>query len=159
MSCNLVLLVFSATSTSVVSKTFQCPLSTALPSSKVLRVESSSPGSSVATQTTTIIGSVTSDLRLGHKIYHHVAFQSLYTTSLETSSFDHPCITMCWSKFRQNLPCVSCATEVVSILLLPPGLLHTLHQVHVPYEPSLLLTCATRLICQTADIIGHISHS
>ena len=107
----------------------------------------------------TIIGSVTSDLRIGHKIYHHVAFQSLYTTSLETSLFDHPHIAMCWSKFRQNLPCASYVTEVASILLLPPGLLHTLHQVHVPHKPSLLLTRATHHMRQTADIIGHVSHS
>ena len=75
VSCSLVLLVFSAASTSVVSKPFHCPLPTAPLPSEVLRVESPPPeSSSSVAKTTAIIGSVTSDLRLGHKIYHRVDF-------------------------------------------------------------------------------------
>ena len=43
VSCSLVLLVFSAASTYVVSKPFQCPLPTTPPLLEVLKVESSPP--------------------------------------------------------------------------------------------------------------------
>ena len=51
---------------------------------------STARNSSSTAKTTAIIGFVTYDLWLGHKTYHHVDFQSLYTSLPETSTSDHP---------------------------------------------------------------------
>ena len=60
--------------------------------------------SSFTAKITAIIGSITSDLRLRHKTYHCVAFQSIYTMLPETSLFDHPRVAIRRSKFQQNHP-------------------------------------------------------
>ena len=81
---------------------------------------SAARSSSSATKTTAFIGSIISDLQLGHKTYHYVAFQSLYTDPPETSTFDHPCTATCQSKFMQNHPRASRAINIALILLPPP---------------------------------------
>ena len=81
---------------------------------------STARSSSSAAKTTAFIGSITSDLQSGHKTYHCVAFQYLYTTPLETSSSNHPCATKCWSKFLQNHPRASRAINIAPILSPPP---------------------------------------
>ena len=72
--------------------------------------------SSSAAKTTAIIESITSNLRLGHKTYHCVAFQSLYTMPLENSSSNDPRAAMRQSKFLQNHPCASRALNIASIM-------------------------------------------
>ena len=114
VSCSLILLVFSATSTSVVSKSFHCPLSTAPPPSEVLRVESPPPeSSSSVAKTTCIIGSVTFDLRLGHKIYHRVDFHR----STHSRRKNPPLTINVPVKVWQIIPRASRATRVAPILL------------------------------------------
>ena len=78
---------------------------------------STARSSSSAAKTTAFIGSITSDLQSGHKTYHCVAFQSLNTTPLETSSSNHPRATKRWSKFLQNHPR---AINIAPILSPPP---------------------------------------
>ena len=77
---------------------------------------SAARSSSSAAKITAFIGSITSDIRLGHKTYHYVAFQSLYTTPPETSSSNHPRATMRRSKFLQNHPRASHAINIAPIL-------------------------------------------
>ena len=67
-----------------------------------------------ATKITTSIGSSTWDLRLGHKTYHLVDFQSIYTTPPESSSSDPPC----QSKIQQFVPRVSRAFNITPIISL-----------------------------------------
>ena len=77
---------------------------------------SAARSSSLAVKTTAFIGFIISDLRLGHKTYHCVAFQSLYTDLPETSSSDHPHAATRRSKFLQNHPHTSRAINIALIL-------------------------------------------
>ena len=109
----LSLLVFSAASTSSVSKPFLCPLLTDPPPSEVPRLNFHRQKLDHATKITAFVGSSTSDLRLRHKTYHRVDFQAIYTMPMESNSSDHPRATTCRSKIRQLF--------------------------HVPHAPSVLL--------------------
>ena len=118
VSCSLDLLVFSTVSTSVVNKPFlvpspDCPAPIRVPQDWISTARSSSS----TTKTIAIIGSVTFDLRLGHKTHHREALQSLYTMPPDKSSSGHPHATSCRSKLRPNFPCASYATKVAPILL------------------------------------------
>ena len=71
---------------------------------------STTKSSIFATKTIASVGSVTSDLQLGHKTYHCVDFQLLYTTSLESSSSNHSRAGQSFDKFFH-------APHVPSVLL------------------------------------------
>ena len=131
--------------------------------------------SSSAVKTIAIIGSITSKLRLGHKKYHYVVFQSLYTTPPETSLSDHPCATMHRSKFLQKHPHATRAINIALILSLLP-LSESLkknrpHQTsHAPsraawisLQSKLHATSVTRTTCcpltSLAGVICHINPS
>ena len=74
-----------------------------------------------ATKITAFVRSSTKDLRLGHKIYHRVDFQSIYTTSSESSSSDLPCAATRWSKIRQFVTRASHAFSIAPIISRPPS--------------------------------------
>ena len=153
-----------------------CPTAVRGPQSWISAAKSSSS----AAKTTTIIGFVTSDLQLGHRTYHRVAFQSLYTTSPETFSSDHPHATTRRSNLQQNLPRASCTiSSILSLLPLSESSFSNLHSwkrigligcftcPHAPleilcnisYAPHALHASPYCLLMSLADVICHVNPS
>ena len=109
-----------------------------------------------STKTTAFVGSLTSDLQLGHKKYYRVYLQPLYITPPESSPFDHPHDTMRQLKFRQNssthLTChKGCSNLVAAITVGIVFLLPTSSIKNRPHRTSYAPSCA--------DVIWHITPS
>ena len=119
---------------------------------------SAARSSSSAAKTTAIIGSITSDLRLGHKTYHCVAFQSLYTNMPETSSSDHPHAATRRSKFLQNHPRASRALNIAPILSPPPLSKSSFSDLHSWKRIGLFGSTTRRLKVTAMSATRHTRH-
>lgn len=125
----LSLLVFSATSTSMISKPFQFPLLTTSPPLEVLKVESP-PLKACSPPTFASVKSFTSELQLGHKKFHHVDCQPLYTMPPKHHHLIIHAPSRTSQSFSKILPRASRATRVALIQSLPSLLTSSFFDLH-----------------------------